>query len=67
MLERKHFHYVHEAGGHLLIGVLCGLVLNVLYGTSSTTAVDLQSNTEVPAQVEAKIIGACVDAASLSP
>ena len=31
VLERKHFHYIHEAGGHLLIGVLCGLVLNILY------------------------------------
>eukprot|EP01051_Picozoa_sp_SAG22_P015587 SAG22_NODE_2057_length_3067_cov_2.004043_2_plen_373_part_00 len=36
VLERKHFHYIHEAGGHLLIGVLCGLVLNILYGTGAT-------------------------------
>jgi len=31
-LEVKQFHYLHEAGGHLLIGVVAGLFLLIFFG-----------------------------------
>jgi NhaP-type Na+/H+ or K+/H+ antiporter len=34
VLEKKHFTYVHEAGGHLLLGVFAGLVLSLMFGHS---------------------------------
>ena len=31
-LELKHFTYIHEAGGHLLIGIAAGLTLSLMFG-----------------------------------
>lgn len=42
MLEKKHFTYIHEAGGHLLIGVFCGLVLNLQFGHSHESKTERQ-------------------------
>ena len=42
MLEKKHFTYIHEAGGHLLIGVFCGLVLNLMFGHSHESRTERQ-------------------------
>ena len=42
VLEKKHFTYIHEAGGHLLIGVFCGLVLNLQFGHSHESKTERQ-------------------------